>query len=105
MRRQRLVVYSNIICKAFHVQKCAKLTAGGAVSDFIASRAFFLARRGSALFTACSDAVRLQRRAMESEERDMGVHLWMDWVLRIRITFGNSCPPVLAEANLVLYSW
>ena len=104
MRCRRLVVYSNIICKAFHVQKCAKLTAGGAVSDFIASRVFFLAR-GSALFMARSDAVHLQQRAMESEERDMGVHLWMDWVLRIRITFGNSCPPVLAEANLVLYSW
>ena len=60
MQRQRLVVYSNIICKAFHVQKCMKLTAGRAVSDFIASWAFFLARRGSVLFTAHSDAVHLR---------------------------------------------
>ena len=39
--------------------------------DFAASQAFFLARRGSLLFSARSVAVRLQRLARESDERDM----------------------------------
>ncbi len=45
--------------------------------------------RGSALFKAHSVAVRLRRRATESEDRDIGVCWMMDWIERPKMMFDN----------------
>jgi hypothetical protein len=50
------------------------------LDDLAASRAFFFAARGSPLFSARSVAVRLRRRARESDERDIGCRFrWIDF--------------------------
>jgi hypothetical protein len=53
-----------------------------------------LTTRGSPLFSARSVAVRLRRRAKDSDDKDIGRHWRMDWLVRFWMTVtkvADSC--------------